>query len=131
MAVEDAPDVVDASYDLLLIGAPTHAGTLSTPESRQEVAESGGPNGTTGAREWIERVDIADGVKVAAFTTLLDDSNPDETAANAIAKTLSERYPGKVIEIKIFLVEESKGPLAYGEIESAHAWGQELADSLR
>ena len=51
MAVEDAPDVVDASYDLLLIGAPTHAGTLSTPESRQEVAESGGPNGTTGARE--------------------------------------------------------------------------------
>ena len=131
VAVEDAPDVVDASYDLLIIGAPTHGGGLSTPQSRQDVAESGGPQGTTGAQEWIDRVEIADGVKVAAFTTLLDDSNPDETAANAIAKDLSERYTGKVIEIKTFLVEESKGPLAYGEIESAHAWGQALAESLQ
>lgn len=131
LSITDAPDQVTAEYDLLIIGAPTHGGGLSNEESRQDVVESGGPEGETGVREWIERVDIADGVKVAAYTTLLDDSNPDETAANAVAKRLSERFPGKVIEVKTFLVEESKGPLNDGEDEAAKAWGQDLADSLR
>lgn len=131
VGIADAPEHVTAEYDLLIIGAPTHAGGLSNESSRQDVVDSGGPEGHTGVREWIEQVDIADGVKVASFTTLLDDSNPDETAANAVAKRLSERFPGKVIELKTFLVEESKGPLAYGEDEAAKAWGQDLADSLR
>lgn len=131
VGITEAPTHVTAEYDLLIIGAPTHAGGLSDASSRQDVAESGGPHGETGVREWIEEVDIADGVKVASFTTLLDDSNPDETAANAIAKRLSERFPGKVIELKTFLVEESKGPLSYGEDEAAKQWGQDLADSLR
>lgn len=131
VGIAGAPDHVTAEYDLLIIGAPTHGGGLSNADSRQDVVNSGGPAGDTGVREWIEHVDIADGVKVASFTTLLDDSNPDETAANAVAKRLSERFPGKVIELKTFLVEESKGPLAYGEDEAAKAWGQDLADSLR
>lgn len=129
--ITEATDHVTAEYDLLIIGAPTHNGELSTADSRKAVTDSGGPEGHTGVREWIERVDIADGVKVTSFTTLLDDTNPDKTAANAIAKRLSERFPGKVIEVKTFLVEESKGPLAYGEDEAAKDWGKDLADSLR
>src|SRR3954470_2797462 len=42
-------------FDLLVVGAPTHAFSLSRPESRAEAVQRGAPPGvaTTGLREWL------------------------------------------------------------------------------
>ncbi|WP_336249724.1 flavodoxin [Stomatohabitans albus] len=127
---QDAPDVVGVEYDLLIVGAPTHGGGLSTPSTRADAMNEGGDTGDMGVSEWLDTVTIAESVNVAAFTTMVDDSDTDQTAAHAIAIRISERFPGKFVELNRFLVEESHGPLAFGEGEAAGTWGHSLANSL-
>ena len=54
--VGDAPTVVDKDVDLLVIGAPTHAFGLSTPDTRHEAQkETNTPviSRDLGVREWL------------------------------------------------------------------------------
>jgi hypothetical protein len=48
-------------------------------------------------------------------------------AARGIAKRLRRRGFETIAEPESFLVEESEGPLAAGEVDRARRWGEALA----
>lgn len=136
VAVHEATDrIIDT--DLLVVGGPTHMHGLATARSREIAAEAvhedGGGNVEPGATEepglraWLRDLPAADGRKAAAFDTRADKS-PWLTgaASRGIAKRLHHRGY-EVVSRHSFLVEESEGPLASGELDRAREWGQKLA----
>ena len=139
LPVHEAGDHVDGA-DLLLVGGPTHMHGLSTSRSRQMGAESvkedGGAHVEPGATEepglraWLRDLRAGDGRWAAAFDTRFDRS-PWLTgvASRGIAKRL--RHLGySVVDSESFLVEDSEGPLAKGELDRAREWGEKLASEL-
>jgi flavodoxin len=139
LPVHEARDRAKGS-DLLVVGGPTHMHGLATTRSRQmgaeAVKEDGGahvePGATAepGLRSWLRCLPEGDGHKTAAFDTRLDRS-PWLTgvASRGIAKRL--RHAGyDVVETESFLVEDSEGPLADGELDRAREWGRKLASQV-
>ena len=139
LPVHEARDRAKGS-ELLVVGAPTHMHGLATTRSRQmgadAVKEDGGthiePGATEepGLRTWLRLLPEGDGQAAAAFDTRLDRS-PWMTgvASRGIAKRL--RHLGyDVVGTESFLVEDSEGPLAEGELERAKEWGHKLASLL-
>ncbi|HEY7257009.1 MAG TPA: flavodoxin domain-containing protein [Solirubrobacterales bacterium] len=135
----DAGPADDA--DALIVGGPTHMHGLATSMSRKGAAqaaeeeedvslEPGAAEGP-GLRRWLtER--SGDGKPAAAFDTRLDRSSfLTGAAARGIGKRLRGRGFEMIADPESFLVEDSEGPLADGELERAQAWGESLATSLR
>lgn len=126
--------------DALIVGGPTHMHGLATSASRKQAAqaaeeeddvsvEPGAAEGP-GLRKWLSQR-VGDGKPAAAFDTRLDRS-PILTgmAARGIAKRLRRRGYEVIEEPESFLVEDSEGPLAEGELERARAWGASLVEAL-
>src|SRR4051794_36062744 len=71
--VSHAPTVIGHEVDLLVIGAPTHAFGLSTPDTRREAqAETTDPviSRELGIREWLDAlVVLTPRTRTAAFDT--------------------------------------------------------------
>jgi flavodoxin len=136
VAVHEAADrLIDV--DLLVVGGPTHMHGLTTARSREIAAEAVHEDGSghvepgateePGLRVWLRDLPHEDGAKAAAFDTRADKS-PWLTgaASRGIAKRL--RHHGyEVISRQSFLVEDSEGPLAEGELDRAREWGRKLA----
>ena len=126
--------------DALIVGGPTHMHGLATSMSRNAAAqaaeeeddvdlEPGAADGP-GLRKWLGELS-GDGKPAAAFDTRLDRS-PHLTgaAARGIAKRLKRRGYELMAEPESFLVEDSEGPPADGELDRAQAWGRSLAAVL-
>ena len=122
--------------DLLVVGGPTHMHGMTSSMSRKlavKAAEDEGLEVEPGAAEglglrtWL-RDQAGDGTRAAAFDTRAD-ASPTLTgmAARGIAKRLRRRGFETVSEPESFLVEESEGPLAAGELDRARRWGEVLA----
>lgn len=138
--VRDGARYVDEAA-LLVVGGPTHIHGLATASSRRAALEALSEDGAAhlepgateepGLRAWLRDLPQRDKAQAAAFDTRLDRS-PWFTgvASRGIAKRL-RRHGYEVIGTESFLVEDSEGPLADGELERARAWGAELAQSLR
>jgi Flavodoxin domain len=136
VAVHEAPARSDG-IDLIVVGGPTHMHGLATVRSRQmgadAVKEDGASNVEPGATEepglraWLAALPDCDALKAAAFDTRLDRS-PWLTgvASRGIAKRLRQRGY-EIVDRESFLVEESEGPLAAGELDRAREWGRMLA----
>jgi Flavodoxin domain len=131
------PGAADGA-DALIVGGPTHMHGLATSMSRKQAAqaaeeeedlsvEPGAADGP-GLRKWLSQR-AGDGKPAAAFDTRLDRS-PLLTgaAARGIAKRLRRRGYEVIADPESFLVEDSEGPLAEGELERARAWGASLAE---
>jgi hypothetical protein len=131
--------VADAA-DALIVGGPTHMHGLATSMSRKQAAqaaeeeedvsvEPGAADGP-GLRKWLAQRS-GNGRPAAAFDTRLDRS-PVLTgaAARGIAKRLRRRGYQVIADPESFLVEDSEGPLAEGELDRARSWGESLVDSL-
>lgn len=123
-----------AGCDLLVVAAPTHALTLSRPESRAEaVARGADPRREPiGVREWLGTLeDVLPASRprplVAVFDTrVLKAKHWPGSAAHRAARTL--RKAGfTVLDRRSFYVEGIAGPLLPGEVERAGAWGRRLA----
>jgi flavodoxin-like protein len=127
-----------AGADLLVVGGPTHMHGLASKHSREIAAEAGKEDkaipidahatAEPGLRTWLHELSESDGARAAAFDTRLDKS-PWLTglASRGIAKRLRGRgYDVSASES--FLVEDTEGPLADGELDRARAWGRQLAD---
>jgi hypothetical protein len=133
-----ASEVEEAA--LLVVGGPTHVHGLATASSRRAAVEAVWEDGQThvepgvtdepGLRAWLRDLPQQEKAQTAAFDTRLDRS-PWFTgvASRGIAKRLRRRGY-EVIGTESFLVEDSEGPLAEGELERARAWGAELIQSL-
>jgi len=136
--VFEAPERVLES-DLLVVGGPTHMHGLTTTHSRQMAVEAVHEDGghvepgaarTPGLRAWLRDLTTEEGALAAAFDTR-GDKSPWLTgaASRGIAKRLRDRGYD-VVSRQSFLVVDSDGPLAQGELDRARDWGRRLATLL-
>ncbi|WP_432477955.1 flavodoxin family protein [Nocardioides sp. GXQ0305] len=129
--VGDAPAARDVACDLLVLGAPTHAFSLSRPGTRADAVRQGADESHAGPglREWLGAAAHPTGDRpvVAVFDSRATKARRLPAAGRAAAK-LARRHGFKVLgPPEAFLVEDVRGPLAEGELGRAQAWGTRLA----
>lgn len=125
--------------DLLVAGGPTHMHGLTTARSRAMAVDAAKEDGAVvepgateepGLRGWLRHLPKADGAPAASFDTRLD---KPPAITGAAARGIARRLRGRDYEVlahESFLVEDSEGPLAEGELARARAWGAELASRV-
>jgi hypothetical protein len=116
--------------DLLVVGGPTHAFSMSRPSTRHDAHSQGAPSGAEerGLREWLDALPADLAVPVATFDTRASMvRNLPGSAAKAASKELKRHHHGRVVDRRSFYVSDSAGPLVDDELERAAAWGAELA----
>lgn len=115
--------------ELLVVGAPTHAFSLSRESTREDAVKQGAPAeaAATGLREWLVSKPEATGSPLAAaFDTRVRKVKHLPTAASRKAAHLLHKVGYDVVASHGFLVEDVAGPLVDGQLESATSWGREL-----
>ena len=131
-----APSPVPDDVALLVVGAPTHAFSLSragTRDSARQQASSTARPSEFGVREWLDGLDRklqgtgATQLVAAAFDTKVAHPRLPGSAARAAAKKLHRLGLRAVVSPKTFLVEGTEGPLVEGEADAAFRWGRGLA----
>jgi hypothetical protein len=127
--VSEAPQALDPEIGLLVVGAPTHALSLSRPSTRQQAADMA-PEGLVsrgiGMREWLDAVTAAPNTRAAAFDTRTKLPFPG-SAAHAAARRLRKAGFRIVSRPQRFPVQATLGPLLPDEIERARRWAAALA----
>jgi hypothetical protein len=134
--VSTAPADLPPSVDLLVVGAPTHAFSLSRPKTRSEAVRQGadGSKAAIGLREWLQTVSVpADQpVHVAVYDTRATQVRRLPAAALPSAARLARRRRFAQVDRPVaFLVADMQGPLVDGEIDRATSWGRSLAALTR
>lgn len=125
-----------ASADLLVVGGPTHAHTLSTEASRHSAATmSADPEGdlrleevsmTEGLREWFDSLGAIPAL-FAAFDTRSDMPRILSGAASKrIDRKLRKKGSVAVVPPESFLVARYAG-LEDGELDRGREWGKRVA----
>ena len=115
--------------DLLLLGAPTHAFSLSRRSTRADAVRQGArpERERIGAREWIGRVEPRrfGTDRVAVFDTREARVRRLPLAAGVTAARLLRRRGFRLLRKPVaFVVEGPRGPLAKGEEDRAEWWGR-------
>lgn len=131
------PDAL--TTDLLVVGGPTHALSMSRPETRgsrgqhlstdearQRAAGQPGADTGRGVREWLGQLAPAPGTPAAAFDTRVDRPLPKRASAG-MAKRLRGAGYRLVLPPQGFHVQGMSGPLADGELTRATQWGALVA----
>jgi hypothetical protein len=134
--VTAAPTALPPSVDLLVLGAPTHAFSLSRPKTRIEAVRQGADlsKAPIGLREWLEDAHPSGDrpVHVAVYDTRASKVRRLPAAAGPSAARLARRRKFTRVDRPIsFLVDDIQGPLVEGEIERAAAWGRALAADVQ
>lgn len=130
--VVDAPADVPPETDVLVVGGPTHAFSMSRDSTRQDAARRGGAytDVPVGIREWLHALPQGGHPQsFAAFDTRVDMPLLPGAASHS-ATRVAGRLGFTVTRPESFLVEGYEGPLAHGEIERARAWGRSLSEQL-
>jgi hypothetical protein len=121
-----------AGADLIVAGAPVHAFSLPTEQSRRN---AGGNTGKTPApdlshpsmRSWLENLPPATGYH-AAFETAFKWS--PSGATSRIMRGMQRVGYRSIAKARRFIVTGGSGPLRDGEVEKARAWGAEIARAM-
>jgi hypothetical protein len=126
---DSAPDLLDA-YDLVVVGGPTHAFSMSRPATRETAVSTRGADRAParGIREWIEAAgstprDIA----VAVFDTRVETPRVPGSAAEIARRALGAHGFNTTVDAESFRVHGYEGPLVDGELERATLWARGLA----
>jgi hypothetical protein len=134
--VATAPVDLFAHLDLLVLGAPTHAFSLSRPSTRADAVRQGAApeRAARGMREWLSAVPLQ-GPRHSPVTAVFDSRVSKvrrlPAAAGPRAARLARRRGLTVLgRPQAFLVADVRGPLVDGELERAAAWGRRLAAVL-
>jgi len=120
----------DSDLDLLVVGAPTHAFSLSRPASREEAgkkAEGQIVSTGIGLREWLDQLHRGRPMATAAFDTRIKIRFVPGSAAKVAQKRLRELGFPPAGAAGSFYVSGTPGPLLDGEEDRARQWGEELA----
>lgn len=128
--VAEAPVPLPQDVDMLVLGGPTHAFSMSRASTRQEAKAKGADQGhlTSGIREWMAALPASDRLHVATFDTRVASvRHLPGSAAKAAAREVRRRHLGRVIATKSFYVADMAGPLLDDELDRARAWGTSLA----
>lgn len=128
--VADAPVPVPDDVDLLVVGGPTHAFSMSRTSTRQDAERKGAPTGhaVRGIREWLGELPASEHIDVATFDTRVGSvRHLPGSAAKAAGKEVRRHHLGRLVATESFYVGDMDGPLLDGELDRARAWGRSLA----
>lgn len=128
LSADDAPPSVDG-YELLVVGGPTHAFSMSRAATRHTaVADQGAPSEPDrGIREWIDELqEPSSPVRAATFDTRVDAPRLPGSAAKAARHELRSKGFDTAIKPVSFRVHGYGGPLVDGEVARAVEWGRKL-----
>lgn len=135
LEVNHAPQELPASVSLLVVGAPTHAFSLSRPSTRTDAIRQGAPSARerVGVREWLAACDHeGQAPRLAVFDTRVAKVRWLPQAAGRKATRIGQHRGLRPLTTPAsFFVEDLKGPLLRGELDDAAAWGRSLAVALR
>ena len=121
-----------AEADLLILGGPTHAFSMSRPSTRHDAVDKGAEPSREdrGIREWLDELPAHLSAPVATFDTRVGKvKHLPGSAAKAAAKEL--RHRTKVIDHQSFYVDDVAGPVLDGELQRAEAWGAGLVTTSK
>jgi flavodoxin len=133
LEVSQATPADVANHDLLVVGAPTHAFSLSRRSTRLEAVKQGAAEGRTaiGLREWLAGIKgSADETPqlAACFDTRVTKVRHIPKSASSRAGHLLVHNGFTLVERPVaFLVHDTRGPLEADQLERARAWGSRLA----
>jgi len=119
--------------DLLVVGGPTHAFSMSRESTRHAAVDQGAAAAADdrGIREFLAELPARLAVPVATFDTRSTKvRNLPGSAAKGAAKDVRRHHHTRVVDRHSFYVEDTDGPLAEGELERAVSWGAHLAESV-
>lgn len=129
--VTEAPLAIPADVDLTVVGGPTHAFSLSRPQTRKDAFGQGATQGSedTGVREWLGQLHAdAHAGPVATFDTRVDKVRRLPGSAAKKAARLARRDGfDPAADPESFYVTDTPGPLVAGELDRARHWGAQLA----
>lgn len=120
-----------AQVDLIVLGGPTHAFSMTRPATRRDARRQGASGGDDqrGLRELIAELPHVVSTPIATFDTRVAKARRlPGSAAKAASKELRHHHRAAVVEQTSFYVEDTPGPLLEGELDRAVAWGERLAD---
>jgi hypothetical protein len=131
VGVKDAPAAIHELVDLVVVGGPTHAFSLSRPSTRAEAEKKGAAAASSGGgiREWLQGLpEGPHSESIATFDTRATKARhlPGSAAAKAARLARQHGYPAAFAQ-ESFWVEDTAGPLQVGELERAVRWGRALA----
>jgi hypothetical protein len=122
-----------ASVDLVVAGGPTHAFSMSRPNTRRDARAQGATHGTvdSGLREWLSRLDDEHGRWFAAFDTRVTKvRHIPGSAAHSAARSGRRHGFTQAVRPESFYVLDVEGPLVEGEVARAREWGRAVAASV-
>jgi flavodoxin len=120
--------------DLLVVGGPTHAFSMSRLSTREDAIRQGAGQGlaSRGLREWLEGVapDLK-GLPFATFDTRVSRVRRlPGSAARSAARQLRRHHGRMVAPPESFFVNDVAGPLDVDELDRARTWGRHVAGVL-
>ena len=127
-----APPGIEDDVDLLVVGGPTHAFSMSTASTRESARQQGATQlPASGIREWIEHLSApTSAVPLATFDTrVVSPRLPGSAAKKAMRKLVALGFR-PAAKPETFGVHGYSGPVADGELERARQWGRTLAAAL-
>ena len=119
--------------DLLVVGAPTHAFSLSRPATREDAARQASvrPGASAiGLREYLDVSPMLTGLAAAAFDTRINKPLLPGSAAHRAHRRLRRLGCRMLAPAESFHVAGTTGPLLDGETERARQWATHLAATL-
>jgi hypothetical protein len=132
--IEDARHHHLGHYDLLVVGAPTHARGMSRPTTRESVAELAAQSHSSirtsnigiGVREWLDAIGLWAGHPAAAFDTRLP--GPTAMTGRASKGIASElrRHGFLVVKDSLSCLVDRNNNLLIGEADRAADWAVDL-----
>ena len=128
--VSEAPSPITEFLDLIVVGGPTHAFSMSKPGTRAEAIRQGAEHGheEVGLREWLSGLPRGPHSEmVATFDTRAEQVRHLPGSAARKASRQFDRLGYELIGRESFFVTASSGPLEAGELGRAEAWGRHLA----
>lgn len=128
-SADDAPPSMPDGIDLVVVGGPTHAFSMSSGTTRESARRQGATSiPLRGIREWIEGLPAPTRpVRVATFDTRTVAPRLPGSAAKKAMKRLMARGLEPAAKPETFGVHGYGGPLVDGEEDRAKAWGASLA----
>jgi len=121
---------VPIGIDLLVVGGPTHALSMSRPSTREEAIRQGAEHGlaSRGLREWLEGLPAdLHRLPYAVFDTRVSRARRLPGSAARSASRILRRHHGiPVATPESFFVEDVEGPLGEDELGRARSWGAQI-----
>lgn len=134
LEVTEAPHAIHGLLDLIVVGGPTHAFSMTRPQTREDAVTRGATHGspTLGIREWLEHLPAGPHSElVATFDTRIDKVRRlPGSAAKGAAKILHKLGYGPATHAQSFYVHDVDGPLLDGELDRAQAFGERLGSEV-